>query len=77
MDSLSHLRRSFNSQVMSFAHKFQVDCLQTNSYDCGLWVLASIAAVLQGFDMTGFSETDMPWFRQFLISQVLTLPVLT
>jgi Ulp1 family protease len=48
-----------------------------NGYDCGVWVLASIAAVLRGFDVTGFGEVDMPWFRQFLISHILSLPMLS
>jgi hypothetical protein len=59
------------------AHNCQVDCLQTNAYDCGVWVLASIAAVLHGFDVTGFSEADIPWFRQFLMYHILLLPVLS
>jgi hypothetical protein len=59
----------------TFTDNYQVDCLQTNGYDCGVWVLASIAAVLRGFDVTGFSETDIPWFRQFIMYHVLSLPV--
>jgi Ulp1 family protease len=46
-----------------------------NGYDCGVWVLASIAAVLRGFDVTGFGEADIPWFRQFLMYNILSLPV--
>jgi Ulp1 family protease len=52
-----------------------VDRLQTNGYDCGVWVLASVAAVLRGFDVTGFSEPDIPWFRQFIMYHILSLPV--
>ena len=62
MDSLSDLCKSTYKINNTFADNHQVDCLQTNGYDCGVWVLASIAAVLRGFDVTGFSKTDIPWF---------------
>lgn len=41
---------------------WQVDILQTNGHDCGIWVLASVAAILQGFDVTGLKESDIPTF---------------
>ncbi|KIJ57551.1 hypothetical protein HYDPIDRAFT_104107, partial [Hydnomerulius pinastri MD-312] len=50
---------------------------QTNGFDCGLWVLAQIAAVLRGFDITGLQEGDMASFRQYLRIQVLRIPVIT
>ncbi|KAF9231589.1 hypothetical protein BU15DRAFT_90869 [Melanogaster broomeanus] len=49
--------------------------LQTNGHDCGIWVLATIAAVLRGYDATGLKETDMPAFRHYLRALVLSIPV--
>ena len=37
-----------------------------NNYDCGLWVLATVAAVLRGHDATGLTENDMLAFRYYL-----------
>ena len=51
-----------------------VDAIQSNSYDCGLWVLAGALAILCGFDASGLAEDDMPWFRTFLISLVMQMP---
>jgi Ulp1 family protease len=48
--------------------------LQSNNYDCGVWVLSTIAAVLRGFQVTGLDEGEMSWFRGFLRSLVLALP---
>jgi hypothetical protein len=53
----------------------KVDVLQTNTYDCGLWVLAGITAILRGFNITGLKEADMPWFRKYLTGLVMTLPI--
>ena len=53
----------------------QTRALQTNDYDCGLWVLASIAAVIQGHDAMGLVESDMPAFRRYLQACVLSIPV--
>ncbi|KIM67521.1 hypothetical protein SCLCIDRAFT_69683, partial [Scleroderma citrinum Foug A] len=53
----------------------QTECLQTNDYNCGLWVLANTAAVLQGHDATGLMEGDMLAFRYYLQSCVLLIPV--
>lgn len=49
--------------------------MQTNSIDCGLWVLATIAAVLRGFQVTGLVERDMVYFRALLLKHLLVLPV--
>jgi Ulp1 family protease len=48
--------------------------LQTNNYDCGLWVLSCIAAVLRGSHVTGLRQADMTWFRQFIYRLVLAQP---
>lgn len=51
-----------------------VQSTQTNGFDCGLWVLATIAAVLRGYDATGLTEGDMTRFREVLLDNVLALP---
>ena len=56
------------------ATPISADAVQSNSYDCGLWVLAGALAVLHGFDASGLAEEDMPWFRSFLISLVMHMP---
>ena len=53
----------------------QTERIQTNDYDCGLWVLASVAAVLRGHDATGLTESNMLAFRYYLRSCVLSIPV--
>lgn len=45
--------------------------VQSTPYDCGLWVLAAIAAVLRGKHTTGFVEADMGVFRQQLLRNIL------
>lgn len=57
---------------MADIYPSQDEALQTNLYDCGLWVLATIAAALRGFDVTGFAEADMPWFRKYLLNHCKT-----
>jgi len=47
---------------------------QTNSFDCGVWVLAGIAATLRGCHVTGLQESDMPAMRRFIMKLVLNLP---
>jgi len=53
----------------------QLEPLQSNGYDCGLWVLAQIAAVLRGYDITNLCEGDMRGFRHYLQSVILSIPV--
>jgi len=48
--------------------------LQTNGYDCGLWVLAVISAVLEGYHCTALQEVDMNVFRGLLYHHMLALP---
>ncbi|KAG6376561.1 hypothetical protein JVT61DRAFT_1537 [Boletus reticuloceps] len=47
--------------------------VQTNNYDCGIWVLATVAATLRGFHVTSLTERDMPAFRAYLHICVLSL----
>jgi len=49
--------------------------IQSNGYDCGLWILAQMAAVLRGFDVTALQENDMPTFRRYLRVLVARIPV--
>ncbi|KAH6901160.1 hypothetical protein BKA70DRAFT_1114978, partial [Coprinopsis sp. MPI-PUGE-AT-0042] len=49
--------------------------VQTTSYSCGLWVLASIGAVLSLCHMTGLSEGDMGSLRNILLDRACLLPV--
>jgi len=53
----------------------QLEPLQSNGYDCGLWVLAQIAAVLRGYDITNMREDNMHSFRRYLQSLVLSIPI--
>ncbi|KAG2160028.1 uncharacterized protein EDB93DRAFT_1073972 [Suillus bovinus] len=41
------------------AHPLILNPLQTNDYDCGLWVLAALAAVPRGSHRPGMCEEDM------------------
>ena len=62
--------------VLIFAsgcHPLQELARQTNSYDCGVWVLASITAVLRGFDVTGLQEADISAFRYFLLDLIVKM----
>jgi hypothetical protein len=71
--SVSHISPSVVRQLtISY---FQIDVIQKNGYDCGLWVLAGIAAVLRGYDVTDFLDEDMPWFRRFVAGLVMSIPI--
>ncbi|KAI9059331.1 hypothetical protein FKP32DRAFT_1668689 [Trametes sanguinea] len=47
--------------------------LQTNSYDCGVWVLACIAALLRGYHSVQLSQTDISRFRSDLLGLIVSL----
>ncbi|KAJ7745942.1 hypothetical protein DFH07DRAFT_748628, partial [Mycena maculata] len=49
--------------------------LQTNSYDCGLWVLCTMAAVMRGQTLPAATEADMADVRELFTDFVLTLPI--
>ncbi|KIM60111.1 hypothetical protein SCLCIDRAFT_125014 [Scleroderma citrinum Foug A] len=49
--------------------------VQSNHYDCGIWVLAQMTAVLRGFDITGLHESDMFMFRHYLRVLIACIPV--
>jgi Ulp1 family protease len=67
---------SVSSKVnMRFTHPNQIEPLQTNSYDCGVWVLVCIASVLRGYHVTGLQEGDMAAFRSMMYRLVSSLPL--
>ncbi|KAI0628590.1 hypothetical protein C8Q77DRAFT_1067705 [Trametes polyzona] len=47
--------------------------LQTNAVDCGVWVLACIAALLQGYDGVGLTEQQLSEFRCRMTALVLLM----
>lgn len=49
--------------------------LQSNGYDCGVWILAQILATLRGFDVVNVRERDISRFRAFLFTQCNALPL--
>ncbi|KAG1839146.1 hypothetical protein DFJ58DRAFT_718617 [Suillus subalutaceus] len=51
--------------------------LQNNDFDCGVWVLAAIFAVIRGSRVTGLHEQDMGHLRRYVRSMVLALPALS
>lgn len=66
------LRLSYVSNALSWC--FQTSAVQSNAHDCGVWVLACIAAVLRGYDTTGIMQPDIVKFRDYLLKLVLALP---
>ncbi|KAJ7834258.1 hypothetical protein B0H14DRAFT_2363941 [Mycena olivaceomarginata] len=51
--------------------------LQTNDYDCGVWVLSAILSVLRGFHTSNISEALIPSMRRLLTDHILGLPFTT
>ncbi|OSD07573.1 hypothetical protein PYCCODRAFT_1403249 [Trametes coccinea BRFM310] len=47
--------------------------LQYNSYDCGVWVLACIAALLRGYHSVQLSATGIARFRTDLLGLIVSL----
>ncbi|KAJ7727050.1 hypothetical protein B0H14DRAFT_2410313 [Mycena olivaceomarginata] len=48
--------------------------LQSNGYDCGLWVLCGMASVMRGYALSGVSEAQMDHIRRIFLKFILTLP---
>ncbi|KAF9494123.1 hypothetical protein BDN71DRAFT_1483215 [Pleurotus eryngii] len=66
-------------QVMP-SHYRRMDCqtdlsMQTNGYDCGIWVLAGITAALQGFHVPALTELEVRELRLHLHRAVMAQPV--
>lgn len=53
----------------------QIEPLQTNGYDCGVWILAVIIAVLRRREIMGLREDEMSDLRYYLYARVLSIPV--
>ncbi|KAJ8077749.1 hypothetical protein PM082_002182 [Marasmius tenuissimus] len=51
--------------------------LQTNSYDCGVWVLWVTLATLRGYDMAHVDEGNIRIFRKYISRLIRTLPLCT
>ncbi|KAG2140909.1 uncharacterized protein EDB93DRAFT_644759 [Suillus bovinus] len=51
-----------------------VNPCQSNGYDCGLWILAAMIAVLRGRHVTGLHENQMSALRHYLHSLVFSIP---
>ncbi|KAF7337111.1 hypothetical protein MVEN_02148700 [Mycena venus] len=47
---------------------------QSNGYDCGLWVLCMMAAILRGYHVTAITEREMAAVRRIFTDHILTLP---
>ena len=57
----------FGSNAVYFTNCYlQLEPRQSNAHDCSIWVLAQIAAILRGYDVTSIKEDDIPHFRHFL-----------
>lgn len=50
------------------------DRRQTNGYDCGLWVLCMMGAIMRGYATTSVSEHQMGRVRKLLTDHILGLP---
>ncbi|KAJ7573823.1 hypothetical protein C8J56DRAFT_1065738 [Mycena floridula] len=51
--------------------------VQQNGYDCGIWVLAWISAVLRGFWTSDLVESRLPQLRSLLYNACLYIPAVT
>ncbi|KAK1219275.1 hypothetical protein PQX77_018011 [Marasmius sp. AFHP31] len=57
------------------ARPLQLHCVQNNGYDCGVWVLWVMAAVICGYDYAAIEERDICRFRKYLANLVRSIPV--
>ncbi|KAL0573317.1 hypothetical protein V5O48_008639 [Marasmius crinis-equi] len=56
------------------ARPLEIRRKQTNGYDCGVWVLWVISAVMRGFDYALLEESEIGAFRKYLARTIRTLP---
>ncbi|KAK1223885.1 hypothetical protein PQX77_013219 [Marasmius sp. AFHP31] len=56
------------------AQPLQIGRIQRNGYDCGVWVLWVIAAVVRGYDYAFIDEKDIVRVRKYLANLVRTIP---
>lgn len=55
------------------AYPLHLQGIQTNGYNCGIWVLAAILAVLQGYDTTSMRETHIESLCTCIFNLILQL----
>lgn len=48
---------------------------QSNGYDCGVWVIAQIMALMRGREATGLVEQDIEAVRRWIYHNLVTLPL--
>ncbi|KAF7301143.1 hypothetical protein MIND_00678700 [Mycena indigotica] len=54
---------------------FQVNMpQQSNSHDCGVWVLCMLTAILRGYSAVNIAERDIPHIRTLLTRLIYTFP---
>ncbi|KAJ7828502.1 hypothetical protein B0H14DRAFT_2189301, partial [Mycena olivaceomarginata] len=47
--------------------------LQSNNYDCGVWVLCVVACIVRGFHCSNLTEASMISVRRLLTDHILSL----
>ncbi|KAK1233976.1 hypothetical protein PQX77_002834 [Marasmius sp. AFHP31] len=57
------------------ARPLQLSRIQHNGYDCGVWVLWVMAAVIRGYEYAMIKEKDIHRFRKYLANLVRSIPV--
>lgn len=55
------------------AHPLQLHTVQTNGYDCSVWIIAVILSVLRGYDTTGMTEDHIELLRRSILNLVMGL----
>lgn len=55
------------------ANPLMVRGVQSNDYDCGVWTLAGIWAVLKGFDVTSHTEDSISCVRSCILLGILSI----
>ncbi|EMD38084.1 hypothetical protein CERSUDRAFT_48992 [Gelatoporia subvermispora B] len=56
------------------ARPLLTSAVQNNGIDCGVWVLATMAAQLRGYHITSLEEGDLPQFRRYLCYLIAQMP---
>lgn len=55
------------------AYPLLLQSVQTNGYDCGMWVLAVVLSVLRGYDTTSMREIHIEPLRKCVVNLILQL----
>ncbi|KAJ7490764.1 hypothetical protein FB451DRAFT_1124335 [Mycena latifolia] len=63
-----------NNHALSYSYTCKGEPRQSNGYDCGLWVLCMMAAILRGYAITGVSEAQMGLVRRLFTDHILGMP---